>query len=801
MLLNNRVIIALLIGLTLSLLAYSEPSPAPIPIPVSSDQTTALQQQAVQLHPLRNNALGLSILYLEDQPQVLTPRIILQKFQQFPWQPSPDSSVTIGNVESTFWLTTTIKSSDLSKDWIIAIDHSGLNLIDTWVFDGNTAILNLEVGSNFPFRLRPFDHPAFHIPVALEANKEYRLLFRVSMSGVLDFPLTMNTSTFTAQYLADSRMKIGIYYGVAIVMVLYNFMIFVYSREVSYLLYVFFIGSLATFLATIEGSAFQYLWPRSPAFNTIAMSLTSAATTFFGTLFTGSFLNIRHHSTRLFYILTAIASISFLSMAGSFVLTTSEAFIFSSLCAMVAFPTILFTGAYMWYQGQIYARYFTIAWALLCVFAVWITLVSLGIMPWAVDSVWNSLRIVSTLEMVLLALALATRIDFLSRNEEKAKAESEAKSQFIAQVSHELRTPMNGVLGMSALLRDHLKDEQAIHFNNVIYQSGLALLGTINDVLDAAKIDADKLEIEYLPFSIKELCEQSLYVIEPQAMVKSLTFFSETDDKIPDTVLGDPNRIRQILLNFLSNAAKFTESGSIGIRSNALRDNVIRIAVTDTGPGIPNHEQQALFQPYSQHLSNPVKASGTGLGLYICSKLTEMMDGKIGVDSIPGEGSCFWIELPLPATDQQPIPLAEQLDETIAPEESGSTLSILVAEDNLTNQLVIEKLLQKMGHSVKIVPNGSDAVITYTEDEDSYDLILMDCEMPVMDGYTACAKIREHERAKQSKPLPIIALTAHALQDYRERCMEAGMNEIITKPVRALSLQQTLRGYSKGILH
>lgn len=283
-------------------------------------------------------------------------------------------------------------------------------------------------------------------------------------------------------------------------------------------------------------------------------------------------------------------------------------------------------------------------------------------------------------------------------------------------------------------------------------------------------------------------------------MIKSLIIDCDIDDKIPLTVQGDPNRIRQILLNFLSNAAKFTDNGTITLSAKPTKNNRIKIAVSDSGCGIPDEEKDVLFSPYSQHASNKIKSQGTGLGLYICKKLIAAMDGSIGLDSKAGEGSTFWIELPLPESKDTPVPLAGQLNESVLPNRNkNENLNILVAEDNAANQLVIEKLLQKMGHKVEVVVNGQEAVNAIINGNKLYDLILMDCEMPIMDGYIACEKIRQFEQSTDSTPIPIIALTAHAMKQYREKCIQSGMNEVLTKPVRALSLQQTLRRYSKLI--
>ncbi|WP_145999152.1 hybrid sensor histidine kinase/response regulator [Oceanicoccus sp. KOV_DT_Chl] len=762
-------------------------------------QISINKNTAVLLHTDQSRGLGLSIYYLEDKEQLLDPLSILDNTDQLPWQQSSDPSVTIGNINSSYWLTTTIQTPPVNRDWLITIEHSMINRVDAWIVHNKSIIAHHRLGAELLFSDRPFAHPNFSIPISLQGNSEYRLLFRATMNGVLDFPVTVRTTEKAAEELSRANLRLGIYYGIALVMLLYNFVIFIYSREISYLFYVLFISSLAIFMAIIEGSAFQYLWPNWPQFNSIASPLFAGLTQLTATLFTQAFLNVRQQSTRLFNVLAGLAILNSLAIIAAIIFSSDTAFTIVATSSVLSFPILLFAGAYMWHKGQIYARYFTLSWALLCFFCVWITFVALGIVTWSVNNIWEMFRIASTIEMVLLALALAARIDFLAREKEQARAESQAKTQFIAQVSHELRTPMNGVLGMSALLREYLTDKQAIHYNNIIYQSGLALLGTINDVLDAAKIEADKLETEKLPFSLRSLCEQSLYIIEPQALLKSLTINSTIDDATPQTVSGDPNRIRQILLNFLSNAEKFTTDGSITLSVEPSSGDNIKISVTDTGQGISKKDLASLFEPYKQYQKSNNNHSGTGLGLYICKKLCEIMGGTIGASSNLSEGSCFWIELPLPASSHTPVPLAGQIQQSLVPNQSTDNLNILIAEDNVANQMVIEKILQKMGHTTTIVENGSEALSAISKPQHHYELILMDCEMPVMDGYEATKNIRQYEHQQNKKAMPIIALTAHAMQEYRERCISSGMNEVLTKPVNTLSLQQTLKRYAKII--
>jgi len=734
-----------------------------------------------------------SVVYLEDGEEKLDAITINKKFNSYDWQAFPKKTFKLGSGLKTRWLSTTILSPNQAQDWIASVEYFILPVINVWVFDGDEIVSQHNMGSQLPFSQHPIQTSDYAISMHLEANKEYRLIYQVISSGSFDFALTIDTVPHSISSRAQQHLKFGLYYGIAIVMLMYNLLLYSYNREWSYLVYGCIVASLIGTLVTIDGLGFQYLWPNRPEVNYYAVTLASSLAQVFTTVFAILFMGIHRLYKKLYGALIAVIFLDLSSVIGTFVLEGYTSYIWGLVTHQITVPVVLFAGAYMWYRGQVYARLFTLAWIMLSSSTVVMVLIGLSVISWQFDDAMEAYRFTSLAAMALLALGLTKRIQFLAQEEERARLESEGKSQFIAQVSHELRTPMNGVLGMSALLRDHLIEPKAIHYNNVIYQCGLALLGIINDVLDAAKIDADKLETENIPLNLQDLCEQSLCVIEPQAMVKSLVLKLNIDEKIPHSVLGDPNRIRQILLNFLSNAEKFTDSGSITLSAVPVDHNVIRIAVTDTGPGIPTEEQGDLFVPYTQHESNPIKGKGTGLGLFICKKITEIMDGSIGVTSRDGEGATFWIELPLIETADAPIPLMGQVEEIIPfDSETEKPLTILVAEDNATNQMVIEKVVEKMGHSVRIVNNGEEALNVIMDNPDIFDLVLMDCEMPIMNGYTATVKIREYEESNNLKPIPIVALTANAMQEARDKSSHAGMNELITKPIRFLSLQEAL---------
>lgn len=380
---------------------------------------------------------------------------------------------------------------------------------------------------------------------------------------------------------------------------------------------------------------------------------------------------------------------------------------------------------------------------------------------------------------------------------------SSAKSKFLANMSHEIRTPMNGILGFLSLIEadSYSSKEELNNFVKNAKVSAESLLETINAVLDLSKIEAGKLELENLNFNLKKIVEQAVSIVYPKAKEKSLSITIETPDASELNFVGDPTKLRQIFLNLLSNAVKFTQHGEIkvAVSLEQIDNDRIRIhnSITDTGIGIPADKINKLFKPFSQVDGTEGKNfGGTGLGLVICKEFTNLMEGDISVKSNQGAGSQFNFSVVL---KKQHIS-AEQLKELAENElkfekdlaqnasidlkanyEKRKEYKLLLAEDNLINQKVVIRMLNSAGYQVDAVMNGEQVLRVYSQK--NYDLILMDVQMPEVDGYTATKKIREMEPHKNS--VPIIAITAHALVGDREKCIEAGMNEYISKPVIA----------------
>ncbi len=383
-----------------------------------------------------------------------------------------------------------------------------------------------------------------------------------------------------------------------------------------------------------------------------------------------------------------------------------------------------------------------------------------------------------------------------SEAKDAATAALQSKGAFLATMSHEIRTPLSAVLGMTEILRDTKLNAEQADCADTIHSSALGLLQMMEDVLDFARIEANDLQVRDEPMDVASVVEQAVTLIRPRARAKNIRLTVNISPAAPTRIVADADRIQKVLVNLLSNAVKFTNEGHVGLTvavpltPRGPNATTLRFEVLDTGMGIDPADQGKLFRQFTQLDGSAAREhGGSGLGLAISRRLVELMGGRIGVDSNLGVGSAFWFELDVRDTAEATDP-ADTPVQSVEPRRHR----ILVAEDNGINQQVIRRVIEKMGHDVLVVDDGQEAIEAL--ERETYDVVFMDCAMPVLDGYTATERIRESKTGFAN--VPIVALTAHAMEGDRERCLEAGMNDYLSKPVRAEEIDAVLEKWLEG---
>lgn len=717
-----------------------------------------------------------------------------------------------GFERGALWFLIPLHNNTRETDWIIQAGRPHLDHLDLFLFDEQGNLLKtLRHGDQVPGNQRPYPHANLLFPLELEPGKHYQMVLRASSVGAIELPIVALTPYAFQQYDTVFQNFVGLYLGAIGVMILFNLLLYISIRDSSYLMYCLYLTGLLGYLTCREGLLFHWLWPEQPWLNNPLLGAFAIIGTGFVTLFACVFMRLPESrpllGRGLKYIgwtLVILAPLSTLIETGT-VLRTITASV-----GLLVVPILAITVDRI-LAGYHPARYFLLSFS---PFAIMIVLFMMKTYAF-IDSSWildHAFEVGSTVEAWLLSFALAYRFTMLRDENERIQREAtveleqrviertrelhnalNARSEFLAVMSHEIRTPLNGIIGTVDMLKDSVADPAQQRQLHVIEQSGNALLALINDILDYASIESGKVPISAELFNLPALANETVGLYLQNATMKGLKIHLETESNVGTLCQGDPLRLRQILGNLISNAVKFTERGEVRVRLQRDHDNpdYVMFEVEDTGIGIAPETLGQLFELFQQADSSTRRRyGGTGLGLAICRQLVELIGGEIGVQSQPGKGSKFWFRLPLPIShgDSRHVERAQQTSSDKLP-----SVRLLIVDDNHVNLLVAQGLARKLGHEVEVAESGPEALAVLLNDSRPYDLILMDCEMPDMDGFETCREIIRLQNEGKIPPIPIVALTAHAVPDKIRACHDAGMVGHIAKPVNSAKLDQALR--------
>ena len=738
--------------------------------------------------------LGLFADYLEDVDGKLSINAILNNQHTGEWQQSDSLTPNFAFSKSVYWLRINFHSQlPEEKSFLFELAFPLQDYIDYFLVENGNIIAQHSTGDRRAFDTRPIDYRNYLFDLELPAGAERQVYLRLDTADGLHEPTPLilwDTQEFALQHGVRS-LGLGLYFGIMVVMGLYNLFVYVSIRDKNYLYYVSYILVFSFWLFTYYGFSYQYLWPNSPGLANQAIVVSTSIWNICMAIFVASFLNAREQIPWFnrvinLYIgsLLLIISISFNYHYSLGIMMVIALGIPTALSGIVA-------GLQSWRAGYEPARFFLLAWSVLLISLVIFCFKIAGLLPtiWAIE---RSVQIGSAIEVVLLSLGLADRINTLRKEKiaaqnaaiESFESSMKLKNDFITSISHELRTPMNAILGGVEICKTHSRELGEPL--NIIRSGASDMMRLVDDILVHTELQSGQLNVNKQSVEVKKSLQRLQDYYGKLCHEKGLGFQCELDPKVSDWIVVDPNKLTIILTKLLNNAVKFTAEGEItlSVAIDDTPDRQLVCTVSDTGPGISGKDQQVIFDPFVQLEGGFTRRhDGMGIGLSICRRLTELLDGTLTLESTVGKGSRFILRLPFEKGEPPHTESAQQL--------AHSRLPVLVVEDNQVNQKVIVKMLEKLGLESRIANNGLEALELLHKER--FLLILMDLQMPVMDGFTSTERIRSSESAYQH--IPIIAVTANVMDQDRERCFMLGMDDFLAKPLKLDVLRHALSRY------
>jgi len=756
------------------------------------------------------------------------------------WQAANGFIPNYGFTKAAYWVKFTVNNQTNNPDWILHFEYPLMDTIELYSLNAQGQYQQqYSTGDTYPFSQRPIKDRGFALALNLTPQQTQTFYLRLQSRDSMIIAMSLLTPDAFRGQQQNEGFWFGMYYGAVLIILLYNAYLYVLLREKNHLYYVMVLACYALIELSLNGMGTVYFWGEYPE---VAKRLRPFAISLFALAsftLTKSFLEIKHITLKKQNLDPFFLGFIILTLIGAVVFPFTLSIQLSMMIAFMTAPIMYGAGIYTWQQGNRLGKYFTLGWSGLVLGGMVNVLRAFDILPVNFWTTYGAqLGSISTL--LILNNALTDRMRFLQQENDKsqqtrlleqeetnrlldqmvrdrtealllkteeaerakqqAETAAKAKSEFLANMSHEVRTPMNGIIGMTQLLADTSLGIEQKHYINTIQSSCEALLRIINDILDYSKIEAGKLEIENTNFNLHQLLEECALLFALPAKERGLPIKTEIMPNVPCWMVGDSTRIRQVLINMLGNAYKFTERGAVTLRAYLREDKgkdgvFVQFEVQDTGIGITFEQRERLFQSFSQADSSITrKYGGTGLGLAISRSLVRLMAGDIGVKSIPAQGSVFWFYVLMYHGSEVPHKHSETPNAHVPsinyPDLSG--LKILVAEDNPINQKVIVGMLKKYNIIPTVASDGLDALQVLMASQEGFDVVLMDCEMPNMDGYTATQRIRAWESNQQLKPVLIYGVSAHALAEYQQQGLNVGMNGFMVKPLKQQDLLNTL---------
>lgn len=712
----------------------------------------------------------------------------------------------LGFSENNFWSKTELRnSSELTLNYYLETARPITDVVELYFINKTSGeITEMVSGDNMPFSERSFDNRKTIFKIKILPNSSQQLFLHVKSDGeVVNMPVMLYSSENFIKLISNEQLFFGIFYGIlVIVSIIYFFFYFALGQKafLYYSLYVIFIGLMQF---SLDGYFYELITPQGGWFSLRAVLFFAMIAGFLLGKYSEVFLNIKKHNKTIYFLFTVLYFLAFVLILC--ILFVSKALVYcyplANLLGLLILVLIISSVVYLYYKRIHVDGFFTVGiFFLVLGFGIFI-LNNFSQIPNSFLTE-NSSKLGTGLEVIFLSLSMANLIRILKNEKDnlnrlalvRSEEMNDLKSYFLSNISHELRTPLNAIMNLIESISTEVEDDSIKNKCKIIKYSSHSLLGSVNDILDFSKIEKGELQLENSPFDPVQALEYLKNNAINLATDKGLEFQFSKSDRIPDFLIGDVSRLVQIVNNVLSNAIKFTLKGFVkfGIDAELLSGNRARLILTiaDSGVGISPDKRERIFDSFYQKSNdNKKKFSGLGLGLYIVKTLVDLQSGEIKMDSVINVGTTCVITIDFEISEQQKI---TENGTTRVIENDLQRKSILVVEDNPINQMVIKMITKKwLNTTVMCVNNGEEALLALSENQ--FDIVLMDLQMPVMDGYEATIAIRNGEAGTRNSHIPIIAVTADVMEATKQRVREIGMNDYLSKPIKKEALYELVK--------
>lgn len=754
--------------------------------------------------------LGDRVFILEDTTNLISIYDLLAADADYPFTQSQAAVINYGYTAHTYWLKFSLRFATQHKeDWYLRLSDPLMDSADLYRLDQQGILSIQRAGEDIPHSKREISARGPLFLISGIPGEQSTFYLRLQSQDPIQVALGLYAENAFSERTFAEVLALGAYYGTMIVMLLYNLFIYLTTRERAYLMYCLYLSVLIPAQLGFDGLSYLYLWPESPWWANRSVVFFSGAVALAGTWFARVFLNTQRHLPLWDKLMTAHAALAACVMPVALFMPYSIAAT-AGVSIAVAFACLMLSTALIGFmRGIPNARFFLFAWLTFTLGLLIRALVATGQLEANLVTMYAA-QFGTALETVLLSFALADRIkrieqekqqaqqaaaDALEKSNRELRRTSEIKDEFLATISHELRTPMNGIQGMLDLLDSTEIDGKQKEYLGYAQLSTREMLRHIESILAFSEAQSKRIKMKNVPFQLSQVIHAIATEYEDRCRQKYIEFRLHKSLDLPNALEGDLHQVRKVLRNLLDNAVKFTDAGFVELSIRCESDNAkaqtvyLCFTVTDSGAGIPPHAQQNLFKPFMQADSSfSRRHGGLGIGLALSKALSDALDGTLTFLENTPKGSVFTFKVPLRLGDERETADFSRAKATKPDDAEHDSPTILIVEDNPVNQKVLNAILKKKHYQTVIANNGKEALKCL--DTMTVDLILMDCQMPIMDGFEASRKIRERKN-KYGYP-PIIAVTANALSEDRDRCIDAGMNDYLAKPVDRYKLYATI---------